>query len=123
MRNHFHLVLETPQPNLVFGMKWLLGIYTKRFNIRHKLCGHLFGDLGALPPPPSLTSPLGRDGQLRRERHVNGTQSKQNRLKPHRGGMVASGAVHAAPTELEVDWPRLEGGPGTAQPGMRTVWR
>jgi len=28
MRNHFHLVLETPQPNLVFGMKWLLGVYT-----------------------------------------------------------------------------------------------
>ena len=23
MRNHFHLVLETPQPNLVVGMKWL----------------------------------------------------------------------------------------------------
>ena len=42
MRNHFHLVLETPQPNLVFGMKWLLGVYTKRFNIRHKFCGHLF---------------------------------------------------------------------------------
>jgi hypothetical protein len=42
MRNHFHLVLETPQPNLVLGMKWLLGVYTKRFNIRHKLCGHLF---------------------------------------------------------------------------------
>ena len=42
MSNHFHLVLETPQPNLVGGMKWLLGVYTKRFNIRHKLCGHLF---------------------------------------------------------------------------------
>ena len=42
MRNHFHLVIETPQPNLVAGMKWLLGVYTKRFNIRHKLCGHLF---------------------------------------------------------------------------------
>ena len=42
MRNHFHLVLETPQPNLVAGMKWLLGVYTKRFNIRHKWCGHLF---------------------------------------------------------------------------------
>ena len=28
MRNHFHLVLETPQPNLVVGMKWLLGTYT-----------------------------------------------------------------------------------------------
>ena len=42
MRNHFHLVLETPQPNLVMGMKWLLGVYTKRYNLRHKLCGHRF---------------------------------------------------------------------------------
>lgn len=41
-RNHFHLVVETPQPNLVAGMKWLLGVYTKRFNIGHKECGHLF---------------------------------------------------------------------------------
>ncbi len=42
MRNHFHLVIETPQANLVVGMKWLLGVYTKRFNIRHRLCGHVF---------------------------------------------------------------------------------
>jgi len=42
MRNHFHLVIETPQANLVAGMKWLMGVYTKRFNIRHKQCGHLF---------------------------------------------------------------------------------
>jgi REP element-mobilizing transposase RayT len=42
MRNHFHLVMETPRPNLVAGMKWLLGVYTKRYNIRHKLCRHLF---------------------------------------------------------------------------------
>ena len=25
MPNHFHLVAETPQPNLVAGMKWFLG--------------------------------------------------------------------------------------------------
>ena len=25
----------TPQANLVAGMKWLLGVYTKRFNLRH----------------------------------------------------------------------------------------
>jgi REP element-mobilizing transposase RayT len=25
MSNHFHLVLETPRPNLVVGMKWLSG--------------------------------------------------------------------------------------------------
>ena len=43
MTNHFHLVVETPQPNLALGMKWLLGTYTQRFNLRHKHWGHLFG--------------------------------------------------------------------------------
>src|SRR6266436_6787287 len=42
MSNHFHLVIETPQPNLVAGMKWLLGTYTSRYNRRHKEFGHLF---------------------------------------------------------------------------------
>jgi putative transposase len=42
------LVLETPQPNLVAGMKWLLGVYTSRFNRRHKEFGHLFGRYKAL---------------------------------------------------------------------------
>ncbi|MEI6078923.1 MAG: transposase [Verrucomicrobiota bacterium] len=42
MPNHFHLVVETPQANLVAGMKWLLGTYTSRFNRRHKFFGHLF---------------------------------------------------------------------------------
>jgi len=42
MSNHFHLVLETPQPNLVSGMSWLLGTYSSRFNRRHKLVGHVF---------------------------------------------------------------------------------
>jgi putative transposase len=38
MRNHFHLVLETPEPNLVDGMSWLQSTYTIRLNHRHKLC-------------------------------------------------------------------------------------
>ena len=42
MSNHFHLVVETPNANLVEGMKWLLGVYTSRFNRRHKVFGHLF---------------------------------------------------------------------------------
>jgi putative transposase len=28
MPNHFHLVVETPQGNLVPGMKWCLGVYS-----------------------------------------------------------------------------------------------
>ena len=43
MTNHFHLVIETPQPNLAVGMKWMLGTYTQRFNLRHCHWGHLFG--------------------------------------------------------------------------------
>ena len=42
MDNHFHLVLEMPDANLVAGMKWFLGTYTSRFNRRHKEFGHLF---------------------------------------------------------------------------------
>ncbi|MDA1276029.1 MAG: hypothetical protein O2960_18590 [Verrucomicrobia bacterium] len=42
MGNHFHLVVETPQGNLVAGMKWFLGIDTGRFNRGHKHFGHLF---------------------------------------------------------------------------------
>lgn len=42
MGNHYHLLLETPEPNLSVGMKWLQGTYTQRFNSRHKVYGHLF---------------------------------------------------------------------------------
>lgn len=42
MTNHYHILLETPEANLVVGMKWLQGIYTQRFNLRHRLRGHLF---------------------------------------------------------------------------------
>lgn len=42
MDNHYHILLETPEPNLVVGMKWLQGTYTQRFNARHKVRGHLF---------------------------------------------------------------------------------
>ena len=42
MNNHFHLVVETPNANLVAGMRWFLSTYTSRFNRRHKQFGHLF---------------------------------------------------------------------------------
>ncbi len=42
MGNHYHLLLETPEPNLVDGMRWFQGVYTQRFNARHQVGGHLF---------------------------------------------------------------------------------
>jgi putative transposase len=42
MSNHYHLVLETPNANLVAGMAWLQSTYTIRLNHRHKLFGHVF---------------------------------------------------------------------------------
>jgi REP element-mobilizing transposase RayT len=41
MRNHYHLVLEAPNANLVAGMAWLQSTYTIRLNHRHKLIGHV----------------------------------------------------------------------------------
>jgi putative transposase len=42
MTNHYHLLIETPEPNLVAGMRWFQTTYTVRFNRRHRLSGHLF---------------------------------------------------------------------------------
>ena len=42
MDDHYHLLVETPEANLVAGMKWLQGTYTQRYNGRHRLFGHLF---------------------------------------------------------------------------------
>ena len=50
MSNHYHLLLETPEPNLVVGMKWFQGTYTQRFNAMFGRRGHLFqGRYKALP--------------------------------------------------------------------------
>jgi REP element-mobilizing transposase RayT len=42
MDNHFHLMIETPEPNLSRGMRQLNGVYTQGFNRRHRKVGHLF---------------------------------------------------------------------------------
>lgn len=41
MDNHYHLLIETPEPNLVAGMRRLNGVYTQMFNRRHRRVGHL----------------------------------------------------------------------------------
>jgi hypothetical protein len=44
MSNHYHLLFKTQEPNRVEGMSWFQNSWTRRFNRRHKLWGHLFGD-------------------------------------------------------------------------------
>ena len=43
MGNHYHLLLETPDANLVRGMTWFQTTYTVRYNTRHRTSGHLYG--------------------------------------------------------------------------------
>ena len=42
MTNHFHLVIQTAEPNLSKGMQWLNGTYANWYNRIHERCGHLF---------------------------------------------------------------------------------
>jgi len=42
MANHYHLCVETPQPNLVQGMRWLQATFSLRFNRLRNERGHVF---------------------------------------------------------------------------------
>ena len=42
MDNHYHALIETPDPNLSLGMRQLNGVYTQSFNRRHSRVGHVF---------------------------------------------------------------------------------
>lgn len=49
MKNHVHLLVETPEPNLAAGMQRLHGLHAQAFNKRHRHVGHLFqGRYGAV---------------------------------------------------------------------------
>ena len=42
MGNHYHLLVETSQPTLSKGMRFLNGVYTQRINRKYRRVGHLF---------------------------------------------------------------------------------
>lgn len=42
LSNHYHLLIETPDPNLSLGMRQLNGIYTQTFNRANDRVGHVF---------------------------------------------------------------------------------
>jgi putative transposase len=58
MNNHFHLLLETPEANLVTGMKYLLGTFSQGWNARRARHGHVFqGRYKSVPVSAAVESP------------------------------------------------------------------
>lgn len=67
MENHFHLLLETLEPNLSAAMQWLNVSYSVWFNRRHQRVGHLFqGRFKAV-----VVDPAGWGLELSRYVHLN----------------------------------------------------
>jgi REP element-mobilizing transposase RayT len=83
MSNHYHLLLETPEANLVAGMKWFQGTYTQRYNAMFKRRGHVFQ--GRYKAIPVQTDPL--EGGLSYFRMV----STYIHLNPFRANLAGVG--------------------------------
>lgn len=83
MSNHYHLLLETPETNLVDGMSWFQGSYTQRFNAMFKRRGHLYQ--GRYKAIPIATDP--REGGLIYFRQV----SSYIHLNPFRAKLCGQG--------------------------------
>jgi REP element-mobilizing transposase RayT len=87
MSNHYHLLLETPEANLVEGMRWFQSAYTQRFNSMFKRRGHLFQ--GRYKALPVQTDP--RHGGLEYFRQI----SSYIHLNPFRAKLYGEGFVHS----------------------------
>ena len=109
MNNHYHLVVETPKANLVDGMKWLQNTYTRRFNLRHGLWGHLFG--GRYKAVLVETDPRDR-------RDYFTTLLDYVHLNPIRAGLIR---LNKDLGLLSYRWSSLAGGYGLA-PYKRPPW-
>jgi hypothetical protein len=121
MNNHYHILLETLEPNLSAGMHWLQSAYTIRHNVKHGLKGHLFqGRYKAIPVD-------GRDGLYFR------TVSDYIHLNPARAGLVGErlldfrwssfpalvGAPRKRPRWLCAEWVLEQGDRASARMALR----
>lgn len=96
MRNHFHLAVETPEPNLSAGMRWLQGTWAVRFNRRHGETGRPFqGRYKALHVEPG---------------HALAQVAHYIHLNPVRAGVVDAGRL------LEFSWSSLPQFAGKGRP-------
>jgi len=82
MSNHYHLCIETPDPNLVDGMKWLQSTFANRFNRYRKANGHVF---------------QGRYQAILLDSDVVGGVCHYIHLNPVRAGLVAAADLQSYP--------------------------
>ena len=79
MDNHFHLLLETPEPNLSSGMGVLLGGFGQAWNFRRQRRGHVFqGRYKAVPV----------SGERAADAHYFKSVADYIHLNPARAGLV-----------------------------------
>lgn len=102
MGNHYHLLAQTPKPNLSSGMRRLNGVYTQRFNRRHERVGHVFqGRFKAiLVERDSYLLELARYIVLNPVRAGLANAPEDWRWSSYR----ATAGEEAAPRWLRVDW-------------------
>jgi putative transposase len=82
MGNHFHLLLETPEPNLSAGMRVLLGTFSQAWNSRHQRRGHVFqGRYKAVPVA----------GEAAADAHYFKSVADYIHLNPARAGLAGGG--------------------------------
>lgn len=100
MRNHFHLAVETPEPNLSVGMKWLQGTWAVRFNRFRGEGGRPFqGRYKALHVEPGHAL-----AQVAHYIHLNPVRAKivpAERLLEHRWSSLPWFAKRSRPDYLE----------------------
>lgn len=100
MRNHFHLAIETPEPNLSEGMRWLQATWAARFNRFRGEVGRPFqGRYKALHVEPGHAL-----AQVAHYIHLNPVRAKSvtaERLLDHRWSSLPLFAARKRPAGLE----------------------
>ncbi|MFM2298109.1 MAG: hypothetical protein RL117_1816 [Verrucomicrobiota bacterium] len=109
MSNHFHLLLETPEPNLISGMKWLLGGFSQAWNRRHKRSGHVFqGRYKSIPVSGERASDAHHFRNVADYIHLNPARAKlvggkNGTLLSYRWSSLHSYAKGKGPEWMELD--------------------
>jgi len=109
MENHYHLLLQTPEPNLSQTIQWLNVSYSVWFNRRHRRVGPLFqGRFKAMVEPwkdfAQCHGDFGRDLALYLGRRLGGlTLSALGKLAAGMNVMAVSLAVKRFAQKLETN--------------------